>query len=719
MSYTSIFGGSPVQPSDIRYRAIALAADTTLVWPQAYVDTTDVVARINDVTPTGAGLSITMPDATQVSTGQDALFANLGADTFTILDSTGSTITTVATSVAVYIYLTDNSTAAGSWGVTTFASTTTTANAATLAGYGLTAITTTLNQDAPALAKSSGFTVDATYRAQAVIWTGGTDTAALTAAATLGDGFFFLLSNQGTGILTIDPAGSETIDGNATKAINSTESAIIVTDGTNWYSVGYGRSVSSSFTRLVKSVGGNSDVTLTAAEAAYTVQEYTGALTGDIAVIVPTSVAQFWVYNNTTGAQTLTVKTSGGSGIVVPQGARLILYCDGTNVVLANESGTVTSVGTGTGLTGGPITTSGTIALADTAVTPGTYGGANGVAEVTVDQQGRMTAASEVDLDLTAGVTGVLPIANGGTAGATEAAARAALAVPGTGTVNTFTATQSWSKGADVASASPLVLGTDGNYFDVTGTTGFAAITVAAGTFFMLQFDGILAITHGSGITLPGGANITTAVGDQLTGFATAANTVFVTAYTRASGRAVVPSGFVPIQRITSSAVATYDLTTGINSTYRSYVIKGWMQPATDDVELWLRTSANGGSSYNAGATDYKYGFNGMISTTSQGSSSGGATKIVVGGGTGANQAIGNGASERVQFAIEFEAPSVAAFRQNFSITSIGITANDVPASLAGGGYRDAAEIVDAVQLIFETGNVATGDVTLYGVTNA
>ena len=59
-------------------------------------------------------------------------------------------------------------------------------------------------------------------------------------------------------------------------------------------------------------------------------------------------------------------------------------------------SGTVTQVDTGTGLTGGPITTTGTVALANTAVTAGTYGNAtiNGV--FTVDAQGRLTNAANV-----------------------------------------------------------------------------------------------------------------------------------------------------------------------------------------------------------------------------------------------------------------------------------------------------------------------------------
>ena len=85
------------------------------------------------------------------------------------------------------------------------------------------------------------------------------------------------------------------------------------------------------------------------------------------------------------------------------------------------------------------------------------------------------------------------------------------------GEVNAFTKTQKWAKGADVASATSLTLGTDGNYFDVTGTTTITSIaTVGVGTVIKLHFDAALTLTHHStDFILPDGTNITTAAGDE------------------------------------------------------------------------------------------------------------------------------------------------------------------------------------------------------------
>lgn len=67
---------------------------------------------------------------------------------------------------------------------------------------------------------------------------------------------------------------------------------------------------------------------------------FNGTLTGNRDIIVPASVQQYWVSNQTSGSFTLGVRTSSQAspGITVSSGARAIFYCDGTNVVDADTS---------------------------------------------------------------------------------------------------------------------------------------------------------------------------------------------------------------------------------------------------------------------------------------------------------------------------------------------------------------------------------------------
>ena len=57
----------------------------------------------------------------------------------------------------------------------------------------------------------------------------------------------------------------------------------------------------------------------------------TGTLTGNVTYVVPNVWLGVWE-NNSTGAFTTTVKTAAGAGVIVPQGARVTLSADGTNV---------------------------------------------------------------------------------------------------------------------------------------------------------------------------------------------------------------------------------------------------------------------------------------------------------------------------------------------------------------------------------------------------
>lgn len=70
----------------------------------------------------------------------------------------------------------------------------------------------------------------------------------------------------------------------------------------------------------------------------------------------------------------------------------------------------VSNVATGTGLTGGPITTTGTIAIANTTVTSATYGNASTVAQFEVNPQGQLTSASNQAIAIgVAAVSGAVP----------------------------------------------------------------------------------------------------------------------------------------------------------------------------------------------------------------------------------------------------------------------------------------------------------------------
>ena len=162
--------------------------------------------------------------------------------------------------------------------------------------------------------------------------------------------------------------------------------------------------------------------------------------------------------------------------------------------------GTVTSIATGSGLSGGPITTTGTISIAATGVTSGTYGSASAVPVLTINSQGQITVASNTNISIPSGqVSGLGTMAtqnassvaitggniNGTTIGGTTPAEATFTALTATGTTNLGTiASGAWNgtaiailyggTGATTASGARTNLGAaaSGANSDITSLTG-------------------------------------------------------------------------------------------------------------------------------------------------------------------------------------------------------------------------------------------------------
>lgn len=86
-------------------------------------------------------------------------------------------------------------------------------------------------------------------------------------------------------------------------------------------------------TVLTKNVAGNADIALLPIEALNDMLIFTGALTGNIAVVVPNTAKAWKVWNKTTGAFVLTLKTAAGAGVAIAQGKKRDLWCDGSDVL--------------------------------------------------------------------------------------------------------------------------------------------------------------------------------------------------------------------------------------------------------------------------------------------------------------------------------------------------------------------------------------------------
>lgn len=437
MSYTSVFGGTTIYPSDVSYLELALDADIALEWPLENSGEAPPAARIIDVSPDASTWAISMPNATLTGAGQTVLFNNLSAtDSFEIKDYAGNTLATVAAGEQWQVYLAATTTAAGTWRVFRYGASTATVQPSALAGFGLVTTGTTLSQSLPVTTfNTTGLTLAVSNRASAFVWDGtGSGTLNLPTVASAGNNFFVFVRNGGGGDLIIDPAGTDTINGALTLVLRPGDSATLITDGLEWFTIGLGQEPVFAFDYTSITVTGGTK-TLTGSELNRIAYNFQGVLTADQYVIIPSTVQQYWITNATTGPFNLFFQTASGSPVQINQGARGIYYCDGVNLVLASDPLSITTPlvisegGTGSTTASGARLSLGITAFADPIVTA-----TNASSVRTII--GAAASGANADITSLAGLTTALSIAQGGTGASNAATARTNLGAAASG-VNT------------------------------------------------------------------------------------------------------------------------------------------------------------------------------------------------------------------------------------------------------------------------------------------
>jgi len=138
---------------------------------------------------------------------------------------------------------------------------------------------------------------------------------------------------------------------------------------------------------------------------------------------------------------------------------------------------------------------------------------------------------------------------------------------------------------------------------------------------------------------------------------------------------------------------------------------------ATDNAELWLRTSTDGGATYAASASSYQWRFDRVRNNVGDSNSSGGDIRINL-ISSDVTTGLSNVAGETAEGTVKIYSPAVATAPRKITWESINYPANAGSAFnfVRGVGIRDTNADVDAIRFLLSSGNITSGAFRLFGV---
>jgi len=195
----------------------------------------------------------------------------------------------------------------------------------------------------------------------------------------------------------------------------------------------------------------------------------------------------------------------------------------------------------------------------------------------------------------------------------------------------------------------------------------------------------------------------------------TAGQTLIMNSGATAPEWGTASSGRLLLASKAASASATLDFTEFNNATYRYYEFElENVKPTTDGVDLYARTSTDGGSSYSAGAADYQtaglvYSFGGSVT----GVGSTGTTHIKL---TSPASGIGNGSGERgVSGTLKVSNAGLSVQTRLQFDGQYDNTANTLAwITIAASSLLE--QDTTALRFLMSSGTIASGTIRMYGL---
>ena len=168
----------------------------------------------------------------------------------------------------------------------------------------------------------------------------------------------------------------------------------------------------------------------------------------------------------------------------------------------------------------------------------------------------------------------------------------------------------------------------------------------------------------------------------------------------------------------TASSSSTISFTSGIDSTYKEYIFKFIdIHPATDNQDIQFNASVDSGSNYNVTKT----------STTFQAQHDEADSEALLQYNTDRDLAqstsaqrfslqIGNDNDQSVVGTLHLFDPSNTTFVKHYLATVQGANASNYTQQLLTAGYMNTTSAVNAIQFSFQSGNIDSGTIKLYGI---